>query len=109
MQLFFHNDSDHLSYYLKPEGDVTAVMPDQEPTFSLRFIQSFVGPQVEVACVTPEGYALVRNGGAQVQGFPVNKIASSVLSDCTGRSEVIRGRAFLIHPDHFDPRLVPAA
>jgi hypothetical protein len=99
----------HLSYYIKPDGDVTAVMPDQDVTFSLKFIQDFVGAEVEVACYTSDGYALIRNRQAEVRGLPFNDVASSVLSEATGQPNVIHGRAFLIHPDHFDRRLVPAA
>lgn len=98
-----------LSYYIKPEGDVTAVMPDQEPTFSLKFIQAFVGPEVEIACYTPDGYALVRNSTAEVRGLPINTVASSLLTEAKAQPDVIYGRAFLIHPDHFDRRLIPAA
>ncbi len=103
------NISDHLSYYIKPEGTVAAVMPDAEETFSLKFIQDFVGAHVEVACFTPEGYALVRNAEAESEGLSANEVASSILAEATGRNDVIRGRAFLIHPNHFDRRLVPAA
>jgi hypothetical protein len=99
----------HLSYYIKPEGDVTAVMPDQDATFSLKFIQDFVGTEVEVACYTPQGFALIRNRKGGERGLPLNEVASSLLSESTGKSDVIHGRAFLIHPDHFDRRLVPAA
>lgn len=103
------NVSDHLSYYIKPEGEVAAVMPDQEETFSLKFIQDFVGTHVQVACYTHDGYALVKNIDADAQGLPANDIASSILTEATGRTDIIRGRAFLIHPDHFDRRLVPTA
>lgn len=99
----------HLSYYIKPEGDVTAVMPDQDATFSLKFIQDFVGSEVEVACYTSDGYALIRNSKAELRGLPINEVASSVLAEATGQADAIHGRAFLIHPDHFDRRLVPAA
>jgi hypothetical protein len=101
--------SDHLSYYIKPSGEVTAVMPDQDATFTLKFIQDFVGPSIELACYTREGYALIRNAKAHTEGLPVNEIASSVLAEATGSTEPLRGRAFLIHPDHFDRRVVPAA
>ncbi|MBV9480728.1 MAG: hypothetical protein JO249_08235 [Acidobacteria bacterium] len=103
------NIGDQLSYYIKPGGPVTAVMPDQDETFSLKFIQDFVGPHVELACYTPEGYALVRDVNADQEGLPINDVASSILAEATGQSGVIRGRAFLIHPKHFDRRLVPAA
>jgi Domain of unknown function (DUF3846) len=109
MELMQRNVRDHLSYYIKPGGDVTPVMPDQDETFTLKFIQDFVGPNVELVCHTQEGYALVRNKQAYLQGLPINDVATSLLAEATGRTEVIRGRAFLIHPDHFDRRLIPAA
>jgi hypothetical protein len=98
-----------LSYCIKPEGEVKAVMPDQDATFSLKFIQDFVGPELEVVCYTKEGYALIRNRRAEAGGLPINDVASSVLSEAKGHPDVIRGRAFLIHPEHFDRRLIPAA
>jgi hypothetical protein len=109
MELLQRNISDHLSYYIKPEGNITAVMPDQDATFTLKFIQDFVGPEVEVACFTRDGYALVHNVNAEAQELPVNEVATSIVRQATGEGEVLRGRAFLIHPDHFDRRVVPAA
>lgn len=109
MDVIRRNITDHLSYYIKPEGNVTPVMPDQEATFPLKFIQDFVGPRLEIACFTSEGYALIRNPEGTLQGLPVNSMATSLLSQATGKDDVIRGRAFLIHPEHFDRRLIPAA
>jgi hypothetical protein len=109
MNFFTRDLTTHLSYYIKPEGDVTAVMPDQDATFTLKFIQDFLGLDVEVACYTSDGFALVRNSKAEGRGLPINNVASSVLSEAQGQPGVIYGRAFLIHPDHFDRRLIPAA
>ncbi len=107
---FFRRDvTNHLSYCLKPEGDVMPVMPDQDATFSLKFIQDFVGAEVEVAGYTADGFALIRNPTAEARDLPVNEVASALLSEAKGQSQMVRGRAFLIHPDHFDRRLIPAA
>ena len=109
MDFFSRDVTSHLSYYIKPEGDVTAVMPDQDETFTLKFIKDFLGPEVEIACYTSDGYALLRNSEAEARGLPMNNVASSLLSEAQGRPGVVKGRAFLIHPDHFDRRLIPAA
>jgi hypothetical protein len=109
MPLIHRNLEDHLSYYIKPDGSITAVMPDQEPTFTLAFIRDFVGANIELACYTDDGYAVIRNTDAEAQGLPVNETATAILREATGEERVIRGRAFLIHPDHFDRRLMPAA
>jgi hypothetical protein len=100
---------DRLSYYIKPDGTITAVMPDQEPTFTLGFIRGFVGPVVELVCYTHDGYALVCNPAASKQDLPVNEAATSLAKESCGEESLIRGRAFLIHPEHFDRRVVPAA
>ena len=109
MEFMRRDVTDHLSYYIKPGGDVTAVMPNQDDTFTLRFIQDFVGPTVEVVCYTQDGYALIRNMQADLEGLPINDLATAVVTQSTGTANVVRGRAFLIHPDHFDRRVVPAA
>lgn len=109
MSLTNRSLEDHLSYYIKPDGSVAAVMPDQDPTFTLGFIRGFVGQRIELACYTHDGYALIRNADANEQDLPVNDIATSLVREVQGQEEVVRGRAFLIHPDHFDRRLVPAA
>lgn len=110
MEFLRRDVTDHLSYYIKPGGDVTPVMPNQDDTFTLRFIQDFLGPSVEVVCYTPDGYALMRNMQADVEGLPVNDLATEVVTQSTGATvNIVRGRAFLIHPDHFDRRVVPAA
>ena len=109
MDFFSRDVTTHLSYYIKPEGDVTAVMPDQDATFTLKFIEDFLGPEVEIACYTPDGFALIRNREAERRGLPINNVASSLLSETQGRPGVVHGRAFLIHPDHFDRRLITAA
>lgn len=100
---------DHLSYYIKPDGSITAVMPDQDPTFTLGFIRGFVGPRIELVCYTDDGYALICNADATEQDLPVNETATSLVKESCDQESVIRGRAFLIHPEHFDRRIMPAA
>jgi len=109
MQLSDRNLEDHLSYYIKPDGTITAVMPDQDPTFTLGFICGFVGPRVQLACYTSDGYALIQNADGEEKELPINEAATELLRECTGSDTVVRGRAFLVHPDHFDRRLMAAA
>jgi hypothetical protein len=97
------NLADNLSYYLYPDGRVTALMPDTEPLFSLKFIRDFVGPEVELACYTTDGYALFHNSQAGREGLPRNEVATSLYAEGERSEVVVSGRAFLVHPRHLDP------
>lgn len=97
--------SENLSYMIPPEGTAKAVMPDQDPTFGLGFIQGVVGAHPELACFTSDGFALVQSREAKDKDLPTNDAASSLLHESTGSTERVYGTALLIHPNHLDRRL----
>ena len=101
MQAIKRNLAEKLSYLIKPEGEVHAVMPDEE-TFSLKALQQYVGGNIEVVCRTRDGYILLSNKEGKQKGLPVNEVATSLCSEESGSGEIVAGKAMLAHPDHID-------
>lgn len=91
---------DKLSYFIKPDGSILAVMPDQDPTFNTRELHDFIGENIELACYTRDGYALFFNKDGRTQGLPVNEQAMSLYEEVKGKGEIIAGNALLAHPEH---------
>jgi hypothetical protein len=92
--------SDNVSYFMKPDGTIHAVMPDQEPTFSPQQLHGFIGQEIELACRTPDGYFLLRSKEGNQQDLPINEAATAVCEEVMGPGHVILGNALLVHPDH---------
>lgn len=94
------NLDDKLSYFMKPDGTVRAVMPDQDPTFNSHQLHGFVGEQIELVCHTTDGYALFCNKEGERLGLDVNQAATEVCEAVLGPGHVIVGNALLAHPEH---------
>ena len=94
--------ADNLSYFTKPGGVVTPVMPDSDPTFNLSEIRAFVGEQARLACVTREGYVVVHDPSHARLETEINEFATSLYAAQTGSSQTLHGNVFLIHPNHVD-------
>ena len=94
------NLDDKLSYFLKSDGSVLPVMPDQDPTFNTRELHDFIGDKIELVCYTRDGYALFRNQEGQSKGLPFNQTATSLFREEKGGNEIVAGNALLAHPEH---------
>ncbi|HEY1272277.1 MAG TPA: hypothetical protein VGF08_09850 [Terriglobales bacterium] len=94
------NPDDKLSYFLKPDGTVRPVMPDQDPTFNTRELHAFVGEQIDLACRMPDGYLLFYNKDGIAGGLSVNEEATALCEEVKGKGNVIAGNALLAHPEH---------
>lgn len=92
--------NEKLSYFMKPDGTIRAVMPDQDSTFNARELHAFIGEQIELACRTSDGYALFCNREGKLQGLSVNEAATQLCESVKGPGHVIVGNALLAHPDH---------
>lgn len=94
------NLDDKLSYFIKSDGSVLPVMPDQDPTFNTRELHDFIGEKIELVCYTRDGYALFRNQEGRLKGLPINEAATSLCREENGVDEIIAGNALLAHPEH---------
>jgi hypothetical protein len=94
------NLSDKVSYFMKPDGTIRQVMPDQDPTFSPQQLHGFIGEQIEMACRTREGYVLLCTKEGSRQGLEMNQAATEVCEEVLGPGHVILGNALLAHPEH---------
>jgi len=94
------NLEDKLSYFIKADGSVLPVMPDQDPTFNTRELHDFIGEKIELACYTPDGYALFRNQEGPSKGLPINETATLLCREEKDSQEIVAGNALLAHPDH---------
>jgi hypothetical protein len=96
------NLEDKLSYFIKPDGSILPVMPDQDPTFNTRELHDFIGEKIELACYTRDGYALFRNQEGASKGLPFNETATSLCREEKGADEIVAGNALLAHPEHIE-------
>ncbi len=94
------NREDKLSYFMKPDGTIRAVMPDQDSTFNTRELHAFIGEHIELACHTSDGYALFCNKEGNLKGLSVNDAATELCEAVKGPGHVIAGNALLAHPEH---------
>jgi hypothetical protein len=99
-EIMERNLADKLSYFIKPDGTVLPVMPDQDPTFNTRELHDFIGEKIELVCYTRDGYALFRNSEGRSEGLSVNETATSLCREEKGPEEIVAGNALLAHPEH---------
>ena len=99
-EIMKRNLNEKLSYFIKADGSILPVMPDQDPTFNTRELHDFIGEKIELICYTSDGYALFRNQEGHSKGLPINETATALLRDEKGGNEVVAGNALLAHPEH---------
>ena len=92
------NVQEQLSYILKVDGEIVPAMPD-DGEFSVQEVRDYVAGNPAVACETQDGYVLFHNKDAESTGGTRNALASEICAE-GNLAHVIKGRAFLAHPQH---------